>query len=105
MASASLISRTSTPPPSAPPLGGTARVRAPTFPPGSGNDTIDGGGGADVISAGAGNDSVVYHGTEASIDGGSGANTLVMLAAASVNLGGADQTPSYSNNITNFQNV
>ena len=59
---------------------------------GSGNDTIDGAGGADVIYAGSGNDSVSYYGSEVSIDGGAGTNTLVMRAAANVNLANADQT-------------
>src|SRR5258708_429995 len=44
---------------------------------GSGGDTIDSGGGADVIDAGAGNDSIFYRGTEASIDAGTGTDTLV----------------------------
>jgi len=34
--------------------------------------------GLRVIIAGAGNDSVTYHGTESSIDGGTGSNTLVV---------------------------
>ncbi|WP_407156418.1 hypothetical protein [Bradyrhizobium sp. STM 3557] len=72
---------------------------------GSGNDTIDGNGGADVISAGGGNDTVTYHGTEASIDGGSGTNTLVLNAAATINLGNADQTSGDSTAVSNFQNV
>ena len=59
---------------------------------GAGNDTIDGAGGADVIAAGSGDDTVSYYGTETSIDGGAGTNTLVMRAAANVNLGNADQT-------------
>jgi Ca2+-binding RTX toxin-like protein len=72
---------------------------------GSGNDTIDGAGGADVIAAGGGNDSVAYYGTEVSIDGGTGANTLVLKAAATVNLANVDQTTADSTNVTNFQNV
>ncbi len=72
---------------------------------GSGNDTIDGAGGADVVAAGGGNDTVTHHGTETSIDGGSGTNTLVMTAAATVNLGNADQTSGDSTNVANFQNV
>ena len=59
---------------------------------GGGNDTIDGGGGGDVISAGAGNDTVSYYGTEISIDGGTGINTLVLRAATTVSLGNLDQT-------------
>ena len=65
---------------------------------GAGNDTIDGGGGADMIATGGGDDTVTYHGTEASIDGGSGVDTLVMVATGgttAVNLSvaaGTDQT-------------
>ena len=72
---------------------------------GSGNDTIDGAGGADVINAGAGNDFVSYYGSEDSIDGGAGTNTLVMRAAANVNLGNADQTTGDTASVSNFQNV
>jgi len=76
-----------------------------TITTGSGNDSIDGGGGADVIATGAGNDSVSYYGTENSIDGGSGTNTLVLKAAGTINLGGADQSSGDTANVTNFQNV
>ena len=72
---------------------------------GSGNDTIDGGGGADVVSAGAGNDVVSYYGSEVSIDGGSGTNTLVLRNAATVDLGATDQTTGDSVTVANFQNV
>jgi Ca2+-binding RTX toxin-like protein len=72
---------------------------------GSGNDTIDGGGGADVIVAGGGNDTVTYRGTETSIEGGSGTNTLVLVSAASVNLANADQTGDDSTAVSNFSNI
>ena len=83
----------------------TGASSANTITTGSGNDTIDGGGGTDVIAAGAGNDGVTYRGSEISIDGGTGTNTLVMNAAAIVNLGNADQTTGNSTNVGNFQNV
>jgi Ca2+-binding RTX toxin-like protein len=83
----------------------TGSSSANTITTGAGNDTIDGGGGADVISAGAGNDLVSFYGNESSIDGGTGTNTLVMRAAATVNLGNADQTSGDSANVTNFQNI
>ena len=83
----------------------TGSSSANTITTGSGNDTIDGGGGADVISAGGGNDTVTYRGTETSIDGGTGTNTLVMNAAATVNLANADQTVGDSTTVANFQNV
>ena len=83
----------------------TGSSSANTITTGSGNDVIDGGGGADTISAGLGNDTVTYRGTESSIDGGGGTNTLVLAAAATVNLGNADQTSSDSTTVNNFQNV
>ncbi len=72
---------------------------------GSGNDTIDGGGGADTINAGTGNDIVSYYGSEVSIDGGAGTNTLVLRNAATVDLSSADQTTGDSVNVANFTNV
>ncbi len=72
---------------------------------GTGNDTIDGGGGADTIAAGAGDDQVSYYGSEVSIDGGAGTNTLLLRATANVNLANADQTSGDSTNVSNFQNV
>ncbi|MDB5733252.1 MAG: hemolysin-type calcium-binding region, partial [Variovorax sp.] len=72
---------------------------------GSGADVIHGGGGADVINAGAGADSVDYFATETSIDGGAGVNTLVLRAAAGLNLTLADQTTSDTTLVANFQNV
>ena len=78
---------------------------------GAGNDSIDGGGGADVIAAGGGDDTVTYRGTEASVDGGSGVDTLVMAATGgttAVDLSvaaGVDQTTSDTANVRNFENV
>jgi len=63
------------------------------------------GGGADIIAAGAGNDTVSYYGTETSIDGGTGTNTLVLRAAAVVNLANGDQTTGDATSVSNFQNV
>src|SRR4029079_6966195 len=48
---------------------------------------------------------VTYRGTETSIDGGTGTNTLVMNAAATVNLANGDQTSGDATNVSNFQNV
>jgi Ca2+-binding RTX toxin-like protein len=67
----------------------TASAFANTITTGAGNDTIDGGGGTDVIVAGTGNDTVSYYGSETSLDGGTGTNTLLMKAASTVNLGNA----------------
>ena len=83
----------------------TGSSLANTITGGSGNDTIDGGGGADIIAAGGGNDTVTYRGTETSIDGGSGSNTLVLATAVTVNLGNADVTSGDSVNVANFGNV
>ncbi len=83
----------------------TGSAFANTITTGSGNDTIDGGGGTDVIVAGGGNDTVSYYGSETSLDGGTGTNTLLLKAATTVNLGNADQTTGDTANVTNFQNV
>ena len=78
---------------------------------GTGADTIDGNGGADIIAAGGGNNSVTYHGTEASIDGGTGSDTLVMAVdggTTAVNLAvaaGADQTVGDVVGVSNFENL
>src|SRR5450755_489879 len=45
---------------------------------------ITGSAAANVITAGGGNDTVIYHGTETSIDGGAGSDTLVLNAGAGV---------------------
>ena len=78
----------------------TGSSSANTITGGSGNDTIDGGGGADIISAGGGNDSVSYYGSETSIDGGTGTNTLLLKAVATVNLANADQTSGDSTTVS-----
>jgi Ca2+-binding RTX toxin-like protein len=83
----------------------TGSTSANTILTGSGNDIIDGGGGADIIAAGAGDDTVVYQGTEVSIDGGTGVNTLKMDVATTINLGNIDQTTGDVTAVTNFQNV
>ena len=83
----------------------TGSAGANTIATGSGNDTIHGGGGSDIIAAGAGNDSVDYWGTEVSIDGGSGDNTLVVRASATINLAAPDQSAGDLATVTNFQNV
>ena len=72
---------------------------------GAGNDTIDGGGGADVIDAGAGDDTVAYRGTETSIAGGTGTNTLQLKAVVTVDLANADQTTGDAVNVSAFENV
>ena len=67
---------------SAPTITGSAAAN--TITGGAGNDIIDGGGGADVISAGGGDDSVTVRGTETSIDGGTGSDTMVLAASSTV---------------------
>ncbi len=83
----------------------TGSASANSFNTGSGNDTIRGGSGADVIDAGGGNDTVDYEGSEVSINGGSGTNTLILRTAAAVNLGNVDQTTGDAVNVSNFANV
>ncbi|MER2605321.1 MAG: calcium-binding protein, partial [Siculibacillus sp.] len=73
---------------------------------GLGADTIDGGGGVDTISAGGGADTVAYRGTEASVDGGTGINTLQLKAAAVVDLAAsADQTSGDAVTVVGFRNI
>src|SRR5262249_29143388 len=72
---------------------------------GAGNDTIDGGGGSDTIQGGGGDDTIAYRGTENSIDGGTGNNTLLLQAAATVDLRNADQTTGDATTVSNFINV
>ncbi len=78
---------------------------ANTITTGSGNDAIDGKGGADTIKSGAGDDTVHYHGTETQIDGGTGNNTLVLDVAVTLDLSAADQSPSDTTLLSNFQNI
>ena len=59
-------------------------VGANTITGGSGNDTIDGAGGADIINAGRATTPSVFHGTETSIDGGAGYDTLVVATGATL---------------------
>ena len=47
---------------------------------------------ADIINAGTGNDAVDYWGSEVSIDGGGGTNTLVVRASATLDLSASDQS-------------
>ena len=78
---------------------------------GSGNDSIDGNGGADVIDAGGGNDGVIYRGTETSIDGGSGADTLTLAVLGGITAvnfsvaAGNDQTTGDTVSVTNFETL
>ena len=77
----------------------------------AGASTIDGYGGLDTIVAGAGNDVVTFHGTETSINGGGGLNTLILSASGAttaINLAvsaGTDQTTGDTVAVTNFQSV
>ena len=83
----------------------TGSSGANTITGGAGADTIDGGGGLDEIRAGSGNDQVGYHGSEVTIDGEAGTNTLVLATATTVNLGNTDQTSGDATQVANFQNV
>ena len=83
----------------------TGSSGANTITGGSGGDTIDGGGGSDVVTAGGGDDTVSYRGSEISIDGEAGNNTLLLRTAATVALASADQTTGDTVVVANFQNV
>ena len=64
-----------------------------------------------MIAAGAGNDTVTYRGTETSIDGGSGSDTLVLATSGgmtSINFvvaAGSDQTVGDTVSVANFENI
>jgi Ca2+-binding RTX toxin-like protein len=83
----------------------TGSSGANTITGGTGADTIDGNGGADVISAGNGNDTVIYHGTETSIDGGGGTDTLKLATAATIDLSNSSDQTSGGGVVTNFDDV
>jgi Ca2+-binding RTX toxin-like protein len=83
----------------------TGSSAANTLTGGGGNDILDGAGGADILSAGGGNDMVIYRGSEASISGGSGTNTLVLATGVTVDLGNADQTSGDSTQVSGFQDI
>ena len=78
---------------------------ANTITGGSGAETIDGGGGSDVINGGSGNDLIYDHGTESSLNGGTGASTLYLDAATNVNLANTSDQVSSGPNVTHFTNV
>ena len=89
----------------------TGSSSANTITGGSGADTIDGAGGADAINAGGGNDTVIYHGTETSIDGGNNSDTLSISSLGGISAinfavsAGADQTTGDSVSVANFENL
>ncbi|MDF8335010.1 hypothetical protein [Novosphingobium cyanobacteriorum] len=72
----------------------------------AGDDFIDGLGGADTINAGAGNDTVVYYqGVAASLQGGSGRDTLVLFNTTDfIDLSQSDQTSGLAN-VSGFDDV
>ena len=73
---------------------------------GAAGDTLDGGGGSDTLFGGTGNDWIFYRGTETSITGGAGHDTLVLLAGVTVDLSSvADQTIGDSVVVTGFEFV
>ena len=76
-----------------------------TFTGTAGNDTINGGAGADTINGGAGNDTITFDGSDVSIAGGTGTDTLIVKGAATINLSLADQTSGDTANVTGFENV
>ena len=72
---------------------------------GTGDDIIDGAGGADTIDAGAGNDMVTYRSDATLLAGGDDTDTLIVLGAATINLGAADQGVGDTGTMTGFENV
>ena len=71
---------------------------------GAAGDTIDGGLGADTLDGGAGNDTITYDGLDVSIAGGTDTDTLLVKAAAVIDLSQADQSPD-TVVVTGFENV
>lgn len=77
------------------------------------NDVLDGNGGADSVYGNDGADTITYRGTELEVNAyyaGYSADvgqndTLVLAAAATVNLGNADQTSGDTVTVGGFQNV
>ena len=57
-----------------------------TFNAGSGNDWIIAGDGADSIDGGDGNDRIAFDGSDVSIAGGTGADTLIVTEDATIDL-------------------
>ena len=64
---------------------------------GDGNDLLRGGAGADILNGGNGDDTLIYDPNDISIDGGPGADTLVIASGTGpvLNL----------NNVTNIHNI
>ncbi|CAH0356454.1 hypothetical protein [Sphingobium sp. CECT 9361] len=68
-------------------------LSADSIATGSGDDYIDGLGGADNINTGAGNDTVVYYsGIKATLQGGSGRDTLLLNSSDVIDLSSSDQS-------------
>ena len=62
-------------------------------PAGAGKDTITGGAGEGVtLDGGAGNDTVTFDGSDVSVAGGTGADTLIVTGAAKIYLSLVDQS-------------
>ena len=70
-----------------------------------GADTLDGGAGADSLYGGTGNDRVIYDATDRLVEGGAGADTLVISTAVSANLAAADQVSGGSSAVAGFENI
>ncbi len=68
-------------------------------------DTINGGSGADTIDGGAGNDTSTFDGSDVSIAGGTGTDTLIVTGAATINLSSSDQSSGDTANVTGFEIV
>jgi Ca2+-binding RTX toxin-like protein len=74
---------------------------------GAGNDYLDGGAGADQVRGEAGDDRIVYDSADTVIDGGAGADTLILKIGATVNLGNfsTSQVVGGSAYVSGFENV
>jgi len=74
-------------------LGNHAQLSAESTLNGSGrtggNDTIDGGAGADIIYGQEGNDTLIYDTADTIVDGGSGTDTLLLQVAQTIDASSA----------------
>ena len=80
-------------------------INADSISTSSGDDYIDGLGGADTVNAGSGNDIVVYYGgVQSNLQGGSGRDVLLLLSSDIIDLSAADQSEGLAK-VSGFDDV
>ncbi|MDQ4086550.1 MAG: S8 family serine peptidase [Pseudomonadota bacterium] len=84
----------------------TGNAAANKLTGGRGNDKLDGGLGSDALFGGPGDDRVVYDPKDVRVEGGEGTDTLVLLAAADVDITApGDQSSGDDAYVTGFEHV